>query len=216
MCCRYFMEESPELRPYVEAARRSALADEMIAHLGRPLVTSGEVRPTDVVPVLAPDRNGRPAVFPMVWGFTGKTSSLFNARSETASRKPTFRECWERRRCVIPASYYFEWQHFTSPDGKTKTGAKYMIQPKGATMTLLAGLYRIEEDLDIRVPHFTVLTREPSEDLRVIHDRMPVILSQEAAASWLRPETGLSLIRTISEHSLLEMIAEPQEYPQGA
>lgn len=208
MCCRFFMEESPELRPYVEAARRSPLADEMIARLGRPLVTSGEVRPTDIAPVLAPDKNGRPAVFPMVWGFTGKAHNLFNARSETASQKPTFRESWERRRCVIPASYYYEWQHFSSPDGKTKTGDRYMIQPEGATMTLLAGLYRIEDFEGFKVPHFTVLTREPSGELQRIHDRMPVILSPETVSSWLHPASDLSLVKTISEHSLTDMIFE--------
>ncbi len=208
MCCRYYMEDSPELRPFTEAAKRSPLTEKLVAKLARPLTVSGEIRPTDITAVLAPDKNGRQVVFPMVWGFTGKASMLFNARSETASKKPTFRESWERRRCIIPASYYFEWEHFTEPSGKNRTGEKYMIQPKGAAVTLLAGLYRLEETDGLPVPHFTILTREPSDELRRIHDRMPVILRPEAVSAWLDPASSLSAIREISENALTDMIFE--------
>ena len=108
MCYRFYMEMSPELRPIIEEAERSPLAERLVAALGRPLTVGGEVRPTNIVPVIAPDRAGARAVFPMVWGFTNPRASapLVNARSETASEKPSFRESWARRRCVIPASYY--------------------------------------------------------------------------------------------------------------
>ena len=188
MCCRYYMEESPELRPYVEAARRSPLLEKMVAHLARPLIVSGEVRPTNIVPVIAPSRKKEPAVYPMVWGFTGKLAPLVNARSETAAGKPTFRESWEKRRCVIPASWYFEWEHRAAPDGTQKTGDKYMIQPAGASSLFLAGLYRMETQGDLTYPVFTVLTREPTEALRRLHDRMPVILPRSAVAAWIDPD----------------------------
>ncbi len=182
MCCRYYMEMSPELRPIIEEANRSTLKDRIVNKLGSPLVIEGEVRPTNIVPVIAPNRSGARAVFPMVWGFILPRSSspMVNARVETASTKPTFKESWERRRCIIPASYYFEWEHLiNATTGKAKTGDKYMIQPKGSEITWLAGLYRIEERSGIQVPVFTVLTREPSEEIRFIHDRMPVILPRE-------------------------------------
>ena len=188
MCCRYYMEESPEIRPYVEAARRSPLLEKMVAHLARPLIASGEVRPTNIVPVIAPSRKKEPAVYPMVWGFTGKTAPLVNARSETAAGKPTFRESWEKRRCVIPASWYFEWEHRAAPDGTQKTGDKYMIQPAGASSLFLAGLYRMEKLGDLTYPVFTVLTKEPTEALRRLHDRMPVILPRSAVAAWIDPD----------------------------
>ena len=184
MCCRYYMEMSPELRPIVEAARRSSLADKMVKKLGRPLITSGEVRPTDIVPVIAPGKNGERCVFPMIWGFRGK-SVLFNARSETAGAKPTFREAWQKHRCIVPASWYYEWQHFRTPDGKTRTGDRFMIQPRGSEATWLCGLYRIEEGF----PYFVVLTREPSEALRMIHNRMPVILPSACIDAWIDPGT---------------------------
>ena len=191
MCCRYYVEMLAELRPIVDEAEGSALKERMVSKLGRPLVTEGEVRPTDIVPVIAPNRAGARAVFPMVWGFSLPRSSspLVNARVETAGTKPTFRESWERRRCIIPASYYFEWEHvLNAATGKTRTGDKYRIQPKGSAVTWLAGLYRIEERSGIQVPVFAVLTREPSEEIRFIHDRMPVILPEEDIERWISPD----------------------------
>ena len=113
MCCRYYMEMSPELRPIIEEANRSTLKERIVNKLGRPMVTEGEARPTNIVPVIAPNRYGARTVFPMVWGFTIPRSSspMVNARVETANTKPTFKESWERRRCIVPASYYFEWEH---------------------------------------------------------------------------------------------------------
>ena len=110
---------------------------------------------------------------------------MVNARSETAARKTSFRESWKSHRCVIPASWYFEWEHLLGTGGKKKTGAKYLIQPRGAGMTWLAGLYRLEDDL----PVFTVLTREPAESIRFIHDRMPLILGKEHINAWMDPES---------------------------
>lgn len=191
MCCRYYMETSPELRPYIEAANRSSLKDRLVSKLARPLVTEGEVRPTDLVPVIAPSsKSQEPTVFPMVWGFTipRRQTSLFNARVESATEKPTFKESWEKRRCIVPASWYYEWEHLINTStGKSKTGDKYMIQAKGSNVIYLAGLYRLEEIAGIQVPVFTILTREPSDEIRFIHDRMPVMLPKEYIREWVNP-----------------------------
>jgi len=185
------MEKSPELRPYIEAANRSSLKDRLVSKLARPLVTEGEVRPTDLVPVIAPSsKSQEPTVFPMVWGFTipRRQTSLFNARVESATEKPTFKESWEKRRCIVPASWYYEWEHLiNSSTGKSKTGDKYMIQAKGSSVIYLAGLYRLEEIAGIQVPVFTILTREPSDEIRFIHDRMPVMLPKEYIREWVNP-----------------------------
>lgn len=191
MCCRYYMETSPELRPYIEAANRSSLKDRLVSKLAKPLVTEGEVRPTDLVPVIAPSsKSQEPTVFPMVWGFTipRRQTSLFNARVESATEKPTFKESWEKRRCIVPASWYYEWEHLINAStGKSKTGDKYMIQAKGSNVIYLAGLYRLEEIAGIQVPVFTILTREPSDEIRFIHDRMPVMLPKEYIREWVNP-----------------------------
>ena len=143
MCTRYALEKDlPELRDIIAAALRSLLAQKFVDTHARPVIIDGEVRPTDIVPVIAPDAKGRRAVFPMQWGFLAKDNkrTLFNARVETAGEKPTFKDAWQSHRCIIPASYYFEWEHFVSPGGKKKAGQKYAIQPKGSTITWLCGL----------------------------------------------------------------------------
>ncbi len=175
------MEESPELRPIVEEMNRSPLVRRWQKTTG--IITSGEVRPTDVVPVIAPNKNGIRTVYPMKWGFSGR-SLLMNARSETAAVKPMFKDAWRRNRCIVPASWYFEWEHLRGNDGKMHTGDKYMIQPKDAAMTWLCGLYRIEEGL----PVFVVLTREPGEEIQFIHDRMPLIMPEHLVNEWIRPD----------------------------
>ena len=198
MCCRFVLETSPELRPYIEAANRSPLIKLMTEKLSKKMIAEGEVRPADIVPVLAPDKAGKPVPFPMLWGFSvpGRRGSLFNARIETAMEKPTFRESWAKRRCVIPASYYFEWEHL--PDlssGKAKTGDKYRIHPKDSRLFFLAGLYRMEEQAGITVPVFTVLTRDSSPSVQFIHDRMPVILPENLAREWVIPSADPDRIR---------------------
>lgn len=182
---------SPELRPIVEKAKASGLASRMRDILGKPLKLEGEIRPTDMVPVVAPDSKGNRSVFPMVWGYTipGLGRPVVNARIETAPQKEVWKEGWASHRCIIPASCYFEWEHIPAANGRMKTGDKYMIQRQGSDMTWLAGLYRIEEFRSLKYPVFTVLTKEPTEELKKLHDRMPVILPSSVIDDWIRPET---------------------------
>ncbi len=180
MCCRYWAEESPELREIVEEMNRSPLVEKWQKTTA--VKSYGEIRPTDVVPIIAPNRKGERAVYPMKWGYSGRTL-LLNARMETAAEKPTFRDDWARHRCIVPASWYFEWEHLTGNDGKKRTGEKYMIQPKDSAVTWLCGLYRIENGM----PVFVVLTREPGEEIRFIHDRMPLIMPDKLVNEWIRP-----------------------------
>ena len=185
MCGRFYIEESPELRPIIEAVNRSPLTSKWLTASG--ITTSGEVRPTNVVPVIATSKSGKQKVYPMKWGFTNEIVNrplLINARVETAPVKPTFKEAWQSHRCIVPASYYFEWEHRLGADGKKHTGDKYMIQPRGTAATWLCGLYRIEEGL----PYFVILTREPGEEIRFIHDRMPLIMPEQLVNEWIRPD----------------------------
>jgi len=195
MCTRYYMELSPELRPYVEAAYRSPLREKMITRFGRQMITEGEVRPGDIVPVIATSQKGNPAVYPMVFGFPTKTGNLvLNARTETAAQKPMFREAWSRRRCIIPASWYYEWEHLVHGDGKKKTGDKYMFQSENSQITWLCGLYRIDEGF----PCFVILTKDAPDEVRKIHDRMPLIIPSGAVSRWIDPAS------------------DPKEFPQLA
>ncbi len=206
MCTRYYMESSPELWPFVEKAKQSPLALRMVTSLGRPLKEEGDVRPTDIAPVIATRSKDRsPAVFPMVWGFTHPQrggSPIVNCRIETAQVKPFWKDSWSQRRCIIPASYYFEWSQQFQSDG---TKQKYLLQQMGSNITFLAGLYRIEERRGVRIPVFTVLTREPGVDIRFIHDRMPVILPKEMAWEWIDPKSDPNVV---SRFALTEVFFE--------
>ncbi len=213
MCTRFYYDNTiPELNEVAREATSTPLAQKFIVNLSKPIITNGEVRPTDIVPVYAPDKSGNKAIYPMKWGFTlplpkssnmSKSGSLIvNARVETASVKKTFVESWAKRRCIIPCAYYFEWRHEIHPGtSKNVTKEKYMIQPVGSEVTYLAGLYRIEDGY----PVFTILTTEPTKELAEIHDRMPVIMPGTAIEEWIRPDADPNLLLP---HRVTDMVME--------
>ncbi len=205
MCCRYYMEMSPRLRPIVEAAQSSRLYQRNIARIAKPLTTEGEVFPDALVPVIASNRAGEKSVFPMLWGYhiQGIARSIANARVETAAEKPSFKDGWATHRCVIPASWYYEWEHSFSPSGKTKAGEKYAIMPKNGDMTWLCGIYRMENDY----PHFVILTREPGESIAFIHNRMPLILPEDAVDQWIDPKINPHVLLS---SAVTEMVFEKE------
>lgn len=165
---------------------------------GTPFKSSGVIRPSDTVPVLANNRALRPTPFAMKWGYTlpGKKGLLINARSETAGEKPLFRDGMLQRRCLIPATNYFEWEK--TPEGKQK----YTLRPKGKNFFWLAGLYRPEA----QGAAFTILTRAPAESIAFIHDRMPVILPEEMKGDWLDPRNSPA---AMLKSAVLEMEFHP-------
>ena len=207
MCTRFYVEPA-YYAPIISRAQKLKLADDIMRHLSKPLTMSGELRPTDVAAVLAPNKDGRMAAFPMLWGFSHEATDapIVNCRLETADQKEMWKDSWFRRRCVIPSSWYFEWEHFRSPDGKKKkVGDKYLIQLKDSHTTLLAGLYRIEERNGVNCPVFAVITRDATAELRSIHDRMPVILSREDVESWIKPNGNPA---EICKRALTEVVME--------
>lgn len=203
MCCRYYMEMSPRLRPIVEAAARSKLYRDNVEKIARPLVTEGEVFPDSLVPVIASSKAGKKTVFPMLWGYhvDGVARVIANARAETAAEKPTFRDGWALHRCIVPASWYYEWEHLPTPGGKTRAGDKYAIMPKNGELTCLCGLYRMENGY----PHFVILTRAPGESVASIHNRMPLILPEAEAERWIDPKVNP---HALLSSALTDMVAE--------
>ena len=210
MCCRYFIDDkADEFAEYFEQATASPLKDKMVARLVRPLKTSGEINPTDMVPVIARDRKGSIRAFPMVWGFSQdpprKGRPLVNARVETASSLPVFRNAWASHRCIVPASYFFEWGPPPTEENVslTKAGkARYKIQPSDMPVTWLAGLYRTETLNDLTYPTFTILTRDNAGHMRDIHDRMPVIFPSSIMEEWITSENDPS---SLLRHALSDL-----------
>ena len=172
---------NPELRKLVMEMNRSALAGCFRKEKNAQLTADGEIFPSSVLPAIAVNKNGKERVFPMRWGFSLCGRLLINARAETASQKPTFRESWNSHRCIIPVSWYFEWEH----DEKKRPGQKYALRPAMHGLIRLAALYRMEEG----VPAFVILTRPAVKQLAWMHDRMPVMLPPDAAKEWICPQT---------------------------
>lgn len=173
MCGRYFIDaeaDGPIVSVIDELNRRDPDADVKV---------SGEVFPTDVVPVVARSRRGTLRLFAMRWGYALKNGrSVINARSETAAERPMFENGMRERRLLVPASGYFEWLH------GERTKEKYAVRMQKGEPVFMAGIYRHEQD----GPRFVILTRAPSEAVAFLHDRMPVILAGDAARDWLDPE----------------------------
>ena len=195
MCCRYFIDDkADEFAEYFEQAAASPLKDKMVARLARPLKTSGEINPTDMVPVIARDKKGLIRAFPMVWGFSPnpprRGRPVVNARAETAATLSSFRDAWASHRCIVPASYFFEWgPPMDESVPLTKGGkARYIIQPTGTSVTWFAALYHTETVNDMTYPTFTILTRDSAGEMRPIHDRMPVIFPSSLIEEWIAPQ----------------------------
>jgi putative SOS response-associated peptidase YedK len=164
MCGRYYVESSDsEIKEIAKKAEANAKA----LYKGITLKTSGEIFPTDTVPVQTKD-----GFFPMKWGFATGKRLLINARFETFTEKPTFKNC---ERCLIPASGYFEWKQGSNPK------EKYAFSRADETL-YLAGLYR--EGKDSPVSEFVILTRDATGVAADIHHRMPVIVQKKRIDDW--------------------------------
>jgi len=101
--------------------------------------------------------------------------STINARSETAASKPAFRDAFKRQRCLVLADGYYEWQR----DGKEKQ--PYLIRLEGGGPFAFAGLWAAWND----VASYTIMTTEPNDFMKPIHNRMPVILDERGHDRWL-------------------------------
>ena len=187
-----------------EASRRQQ------AITGERTVATGEVFPASTVAAMTVGRSGSIGIFPMKWGFHRPDNKglIINTRSETVMEKPMFRQSMLERRCLIPCSWYFEWETRDAqqslldvpslqiqPEGQSAKGKaknpikiKYAIRPKESGIIYLAGIYRYEESQ--RLPVFSALTQEPAQDISFIHDRMPVIFSEKNHGLWLDKGTN--------------------------
>jgi putative SOS response-associated peptidase YedK len=116
-------------------------------------------------------------------------SRMINARAETVAEKPAFRRAFARRRCLLPADGYYEWQ---SQPGAAKQPV-YISRVDGTSLAF-AGLYELwrdpavaEQDPDSWLWTATIITTSAPDEIGVIHDRMPMIIDRERWADWLDP-----------------------------
>jgi putative SOS response-associated peptidase YedK len=104
---------------------------------------------------------------------------MINARSETVGEKPAFRAAWKNRRCLIPASGFYEWQR----GGKTKQ--PFVITTTQQPVLTFGGLWERWRSEDQTVLSFCILTTQPNTVMTPIHDRMPVIVEPQDFDRWL-------------------------------
>lgn len=157
--------------------------------------------PTQSMPVIA-EKDDKPAVEVMLWGIERKLGpdiekNVFNTRAEKALGR-----FWGRtvktHRCLIPANGFYEWQK--TSDGKVP----YWIFSPKASLIYFAGIYDTDSE---GKPHYSIMTTGANEEMKTIHDRMPVILGAEAQHAWLHAgenETGLleELLRPLPDGTL--------------
>jgi putative SOS response-associated peptidase YedK len=149
------------------------------------LQTRYNVAPSQVMPVIT--RNSPNRAEEMRWGlvpFWAKDPSIgnrmINARAETIAEKPAFRRPLAARRCLVPASGFYEWQR--SPEGKVP----HYIFLRDAETFAFAGLYEIwKDEAGNALKTYTIITTTPNALMEPIHNRMPVILRREDEALWL-------------------------------
>ncbi len=107
-------------------------------------------------------------------------SRMINARAETVAQKPAFRSAFRKRRCLVLADGFYEWQKV----GKAKKPVRILME--SGEPFAFAGLWAVWRDPEgNRVPSCTIITTEASDMLSPIHPRMPVILPREMEAFWL-------------------------------
>lgn len=136
---------------------------------GRYLIEEREIFPGSRAPVFVA-RDGLQKK-ELTWGIPMKSGLLINARGETVTEKPTFRSAFQRGRCLVPAAEFYEWNQ----------GVKYAFFQSGGPL-YLAGIERETE----RGRRFVILTREAEGVVAKYHHRMPVIVPEAQAKTYLK------------------------------
>ncbi len=133
---------------------------------------------------------------------------MINARAETLAEKPSFRNSFRRKRCLIPADGFFEWK----PIEGSKSKQPMYIYMKDHKPFAFAGLWDLWHAPDgSEVYSCTIITTEPNDLLKQIHNRMPVILPPSAYPSWLEPteQDPASLAKWLTPFPADKMAAHP-------
>ena len=119
----------------------------------------------------------------MLWGFSNpyRKGLIINARAETVREKNLFADSIMNRRCLIPASGFYEWDPYK---------ARFRFSHPDDELLLLAGIYH--EEHGAPAPHYTILTTQANESMIPVHDRMPVIISRDEIHPWLNDNEKLA------------------------
>ena len=195
MCGRYYIDiDNDEFKKILEEAQKNIYEN----------FKTGEVFPTNISPIYIEDDNKMKPVLAK-WGFPkwdGK-GVIINAKAETINERQMFRRLSSSCKCIVPASYYFEWKQ--EEHGKDK----YKIKNPNSNI-YMAGLYNVitkkenkqlslfEQNMDI---FYTIITKNANDSVSHIHNRMPLIFSGDEIYEWMNGQNITELIKT--DHNLL-------------
>lgn len=176
MCSRYSLTSPPE------AVRQLFDLGEVEAFPPR-----YNIAPTEPVSIVRRDPKGANALRLVRWGLIPpwvkdprQFTTLINARSESAAEKPSFRGALRHRRCLVPASGFYEW---SGPRGAKQP---HLVKLADAELFALAGLWETWLGADgSELETMAILTTVANADMEPIHDRMPVIVAPQDFDHWL-------------------------------
>ncbi|MEZ6064829.1 MAG: SOS response-associated peptidase [Planctomycetaceae bacterium] len=200
MCGRYNLRS--------KTADFNRLFDVSLASELEPLLNRSNIAPTQTVLAVRPVDDRREAVA-LRWGLVPSWAKdlklgarMINARAETVASKPSFRAAFKPRRCLIPASGFYEWQ------GSKGDKQPYHIFAKDQSPLAFAGLW--EEwngGADGPLQTCTILTTSANATLAPLHDRMPVILPTDAQSLWLDDHSPGELLESLLQPAADELLA---------
>jgi putative SOS response-associated peptidase YedK len=159
-----------------------------------PILPRYNLAPTQEAAVVRITRRGAPRTLDQLrWGLIPTWAQdpaignrMINARAESAAEKPAYRDSFFRRRCLVPADGFYEWKKL-----ERKTRQPYLIRRQDRLPFAFGGLWSWWRDWHApgseAIETFTILTTQPNDLVRPLHDRMPVILERQDFAAWLDP-----------------------------
>jgi putative SOS response-associated peptidase YedK len=196
MCGRYSLqvtvEDLHEILPALEAIEA--------------IVPNANVAPTQAVLAVADDAPTR--LVTMRWGLIPRWakdasigSKLINARAETLSEKPAFRDAFASRRCIVPADGFYEWK--AVPGSRRKQAV--LVRPAQGKLFAFAGLWDEWRSPDGPVRSLTIVTTDTNDQLRELHERMPAMLAPSGIERWLARDASIDSLRSLLVPSSLPM-----------
>jgi putative SOS response-associated peptidase YedK len=192
-------------------------AAEVAAHFGLEgapsLAPRWNAAPTQELPIVRRRRAGVRVLEPRRWGLVPRWAAdpsvgarMINARVEGVRERPVFREAFARRRCLVPADGFYEWQ------GRARARRPFHIALPDGALFAIAGLYeRWQGPGGEVVDSFTLLTRPARGAVAPLHDRMPLLVDPEGYACWLDPDAPdpAGLLEGLPQERGAALVARP-------
>jgi putative SOS response-associated peptidase YedK len=176
------------------------------------LASSYNIAPSSKQPVVRIDRDtGKPALTLMKWGLVPSWSPApvadfksINARADRLDSSGAWRESWKRRRCLIPAEFFYEWEPLSVEEKRRRISRPWAVSLVDESTFAFGGIWdrwkgNGDKDRSFVLYSFSIVTVDPNELLEPFHNRCPLIIEPKDYQRWLEPESPhppVDLLRT--------------------